>query len=141
MDSAKRVMSGTHGELWWDGEKVAETYKFQAKVNINREEVPMCGVMWTDSKIKSLSGKGSVGFYKVNSRVARKLADAVSKGQDPRGVLISKLNDPDAYGAERVSVKDVAFDDITLADWEAAVLGKVEAPFTFRGYDFLDMVA
>ena len=45
MESAKRVMSGTHGEIWLDGEQVAECYKFQAKVTLNKEDVPQCGVM------------------------------------------------------------------------------------------------
>ena len=141
MDSAKRAISGTFGELWYDGEKVAECYKFQAKVTLNKEDVPMCGVIWTDSKVKSVSGKGSMGLYKVNSRMARKIASDIADGKDPRGTLISKLNDPDAYGAERVSVQDVSMDDITLADWEAGVVGKVECPFTFRGFKFLDTIS
>ena len=28
IDSAKRVMSGTYGELWWDGELIEECDKF-----------------------------------------------------------------------------------------------------------------
>jgi len=141
MDSAKRAMSGTHGYLWLDGEIVAECYKFQAKVTLNKEDLPMCGVMWTDSKVKSISGKGSMGLYKVNSRMAALVGDKIRVGQDPRFVLISNLNDPDSYGAERVAVKDVSFDDLTLADWDAAVSGKVECPFTFRDFEFLDMTA
>lgn len=140
MDSEKRVMSGRHGELWLDGEQVAEVFKFQAKVTSNKEDVPMCGVMWTGSKVKSISGKGSVGFYKVNSRMARLIGDAIRAGKDPRFTIISKLNDPDAYGAERVAVKNVSFDDLTLADWEASSFGKVESPFTFGDFEFLDLV-
>lgn len=141
MDSAKRVMSGTKAELWLDDEFLAECHKFQAKVTANKEDVPMCGIMWTDSKIKSIAGKGSMGIYKVNSRMARIVGEKIRNGQDPRFVVISKLDDPDAYGAERVAVKDVSFDDLTLADWEAGVFGKVECPFTFRDYEFIDMVS
>ncbi|HHY52656.1 MAG TPA: phage tail tube protein [Clostridiales bacterium] len=138
MDSTKRVMSGTWGELWLDGELVAECYKFQAKVTLNKEEIPQCGVMWTDYKVKSMSGKGSVGLYKVNSRMANKIGNDIRQGKDPRFTIISKLDDPDAYGAERVAIKNVSFDDLTLADWEAAVFGKVECPFTFGDYEYLD---
>ena len=35
-------------------------------------------------------------------------------------------------------MKGVSFDDLTLADWEAAKLGTIEAPFTFEDYDLLD---
>lgn len=140
MDSTKRVMSGTWGELWLDGDLVAECYKFQAKVTLNKEDVPQCGVMWTDSKVKSMSGKGSVGLYKVSSRMAKLIGEQIRVGKDPRFTIISKLADPDAFGAERVCVKNVSFDDLTLADWEAAVFGKVECPFTFGDYEYLDRV-
>ena len=58
MDSVKRVMSGTWGQIWLDGELVGECYGFQAKIALNKEEVPQCGVMWTDSKVKSMKGTG-----------------------------------------------------------------------------------
>ena len=140
MDSAKRVASGTFGELWYDGEKVSEVFKFQAKAAINKEEVPMCGEMWIDTKVKNVKGTGSMGLYKVNSRMAIKIANAISEGKDVRGTIIGKIDDPDAYGAERVAVNNVSMDDLTLADWEAGVLGKVETPFTFRGFKYLDMI-
>ena len=43
MDSAKRVISGTWGEVWIDGELVAECTACQAKYTYNKETVPMCG--------------------------------------------------------------------------------------------------
>lgn len=139
MEKASRIMSGTWGELWLDDELVAEVYKFQAKAALNKEEVPQCGELWTDSKVKSVSGKGSMGLYKANSRMAKKIGQAILDGKDLRFTAITKLSDPDAAGTERVSVKNISFDDLTLADWEAAVIGKVECPFTFRKYKFLDM--
>lgn len=140
MDSARRVMSGTFGELWYDGEKVSEAYKYQAKANLNKEDIPMCGEIWTDSKVKSVSGKGSMGLYKANSRMIRKIGEEINAGRDPRFTFISKLDDPDAYGAERIAIYDVSMDDVTLADWEAAAVGKVECPFTFRRFKLLDAV-
>lgn len=140
MDSAKRIMNGTNGELWLDGEYVAEVYKFQAKISFNKEAVKLCGKMMEDSKVTGGKGTGSVGLYKVNSRLPKLIAAKFKAKQDPRFTIISKLDDPDAYGAERVSVTSVSFDDLTLADWEAGVNGKIEAPFTFTDYDYLDAV-
>lgn len=54
--------------------------------------------------------------------------------------LISKLADPDAYGAERVSITGVQMDDLTLFDWEAQKPLETEAPFTFTGYEYLDQI-
>lgn len=141
MDNASRVMSGTHGELWLDGEKCAEILGFQAKVTKNKEDVAMCGHHLVDKKVMSASGTGSVRFHKVNSRMAIAFSDAIKNGQDKRVKIISNLDDPDAYGAERVVVYDASFDDLTLADWEANAKGQIECPFTFTSWDYLDLVS
>lgn len=138
--TGNRVMSGTWGEVWLDNEYVAEVRSFQAKVNFNKDDINFCGQLATDSKIISTKGTGSVGMHKVSSRMANKIGNNIKKGIDTRVTIISKLSDPDAFGAERVVVRNVAFDDLTLADWEVAVNGKVEVPFTFTEFEFLDQV-
>lgn len=140
MDSAKRVMSGTWGEVWLDNDYVGECYGLQAKVSFNKEDVLMCGQMAVDKKVKNISCTGSMRMHKVSSRMANAIGGAIRNGRDLRFTVISKLNDPDSYGAERVVLKNVSFDDLTLADWEVAANGKVEAPFTFTDYEFLDIV-
>jgi len=140
MDSAKRIMNGTWGEVWLDGEYVAECYGLQAKVSFNKETVNLCGRMAEDKKITSISCTGSLRMHKVNSRMALAIGDRIKRGEDVRFTIISKLADPDAYGAERVVLRNVSFDDLTLADWEVARNGSIEAPFTFTDYEFLDTV-
>lgn len=140
MDSAKRVMSGTWGEVWLDNSYVGECYGMQAKVSFNKEDVQICGRMATDKKVSSISCTGSLRMHKVSSRMANAIGSSIRNGKDLRFVVISKLNDPDAYGAERVVLKNVSFDDLTLADWEVATNGKIEAPFTFTDYELLDAV-
>lgn len=135
-----RVIAGTFGEVWVDGELVAECYKCQAKVTVNKDDIKLCGQMAVDKKITRTAGTGSLGMYKVNSRMAKLVGEKIKQGHDPRFKVISKLDDPDAYGAERVVLKGVSMDDLTLADWEAGVAGKVEAPFTFTDYEFLDEI-
>jgi len=141
MDSAKRVMCGTWGEVWLEGELVSEAYGIQAKVSMNKEDVAICGQMAKDKKTTSTSMTGSLKLHKVNSRMANLIGDYIKAGQDPRFTVISKLDDPDAYGAERVALYNVSFDDLMLADWEAATNGKVEAPFTFTSFEYLDSVS
>ena len=140
MDSAKRVMSGTWGEVWLDSDYMAETYGFQAKVSFNKTDVAMCRHMATDSKVTSVKMTGSLRMHKVNSRMAIKIGEEIRNGKDLRFTIISKLADPDAYGAERIVLKNVSMDDLTLADWEAGANGSIEAPFTFTDYEFLDKV-
>ena len=140
MDRASRVMSGTWGEVWLDGDKVSEAYGIQAKVAFDKEDIPMCRQMGTDVKVTGYKGTGSLRLYKTTSRMALAIGENIRNGKDVRFTIISKLKDPDAYGAERVAIRNVSFDDLTLADWEAKTTGKVEAPFTFTDYEFLDVV-
>ncbi len=42
--------------FWWDGEKIAECYKFESKYTKNKEEVTLCGQFITDSKVTSAKG-------------------------------------------------------------------------------------
>lgn len=139
-DSAKRVMSGTWGEVWLDNEYVAEAYKFSAKISYNKQAIARCGQMANDQKVTSYSGTGSIGMHKINSRMGRLMGDKIRDGQDVRFTIIAKLDDPDAYGSERIRIENVSFDDLTLADWESDVPGKIESPFTFTDYEYLDAV-
>ena len=140
MDSAKRVISGTWGEVWLDGDKVSECYGLQAKVSFNKEDIALCGQMASDKKVTSIECTGSLRMHKVTSRMALALGENIRNGKDVRFTIVSKLKDPDAYGAERVVLSNVSFDDLTLADWEAKSVGKVECPFTFTDYEFLDEI-
>lgn len=140
-DSAKRVMSGTWGEVWLDNEYVAEVYSFSAKISYSKQQIARCGQMANDQKVTGYSGSGSIGMHKINSRMIQLMGDKIRDGKDVRFTIIAKLDDPDAYGAERVRVSNVSFDDLTLADWQADTPGKVEAPFTFTDYDYLDSVS
>ena len=137
----KRIMNGTFGELWLDSEYVGEVYKAQAKVEFTKEEIKQCGTFFADNKVVGCKGTGSLTMHKVNSRMAKKIGTMVKNKKDARFTIISKLDDPDAYGAERVSLTGVQFDDLTLFDWEAQKPLETETPFTFTDYNYLDQVA
>lgn len=137
---AKRICSGTFGEVWVDDDLFAECYKAQAKVELSKEEIKQCGTWFTDSKIVGCKGTGSLTLYKVNTRLANKISDMINRKQDVRFTVISKLADPDSYGAERVALYGVSMDDLTLFDWEAQKPAESEHPFTFTSYKYLDQI-
>ncbi len=139
MDSTKRVISGTWGEVWVDGYRIAECDGFQAKYSHDSEDVALCGQMASDRKITGTKGTGSMSLYKVYSRFSE-YVDAILQGRDTRATVISKLADPDAYGHERIALYNVSFDSMTLADWKAKSVGKVEIPFIFTRHEYLDRI-
>lgn len=135
----RRVMSGTFGQVWVNGELWAELDGFQAKYSYNKEEVQMCGSMVTGTKITSVKGTGSISVKKVYTRNHTR-ADSVVNGVDERAVIVAKLDDPDAFGAERVALYDVSFDDETIMDFAAGSTAKTSFPFTFGRREWLDTV-
>jgi len=78
----KNQVSGTWGQVWWDGELIFEIDSFEAKVTTKREEV-LIG-MDEDSKIVGLKGEGSMKVKKVYSRGKRKMLEAWKKGEGSR---------------------------------------------------------
>lgn len=137
--AANRVMSGTWGELWVNNELWAELSAFQAKFSYNKTEVNMCGAMAVDSKVTSVKGTGSITVAKVYTRNID-AADSLLEGHDVRATIVAKLADPDAYGAERVALYNVSFDDETIMDFAHGQLGKITIPFTFTKREWLDVV-
>lgn len=140
MFDAKRVINGTFGWIYLDGKILAECYKCQAKTEITREEVQFCGSLVPGQKLTKLSNSGTIGLHKVNSQMARMYAEDIKQGKDHKCTIISNLEDPDAIGKEKVAFSGCKFNDLTHADWEAGVLGKVEYTFTFEDYEYIDMI-
>lgn len=137
---AKRVINGTYGQVWLNDVEVMETYGLQAKVEKKKEELSICGKPGTETKMIGFTGKGTLKIRKVSSRMGQLLTEGLRKGMDVRFQVISKLADPDSFGAERILLRNVSFDDLTLADWEAAKAGAVDVPFTFSDFEYLDTI-
>lgn len=139
IESASRVMSGTWGQIWVDGELWAEISAFQAKLSYTKEDQQFAGQMAVDTKITNVKGTGSVTIKKVYTRTGGN-SDAVMQGIDVRHTIIGKLADPSAYGAERVALKNVSFDEDTLMDFRVGSTQEISLPFTFTEREWLDRV-
>ncbi|MBR8659567.1 MULTISPECIES: phage tail tube protein [Brevibacillus] len=137
----RKVINGTYGRVWVDGELWAEVDSFEAKVTINYEDVNFAGEAATYKKAVGWTGEGSMTIKKVYSRVQQKLADAVRKGEYPRFEIVGKLADPDAHGAERVALYDVTIGEFFLLKYEQKTLGSEEVPFAFSDYNMLDTIS
>lgn len=141
--NVEQIMNGTFGEVWLDGDKVSECFGLEAKVEFEKEEIPICGNMGTDTKLMAYKGTGSMKLYKVNSRMVIKISNKIKNGENPRFQVLSAIrpNRPNKSGnAERILVKDTCFDDLTLASWEAKAKGEVECPFTFTDWEPIDVI-
>lgn len=136
----KRVINGTWGTVWIDGSLVAEAKGLQAKVTLEKADIDRCGTLAKGSKVTGLECQGTLTLHKVTSRFIKLLSDDIKRGRQRPVTIISKLDDPDAYGAERVIIKDAVFAELTLVDWEAKKNGEESIPFTFTDWDYLDII-
>lgn len=137
----ERTINGTYGDAWIDDYYAAETTALQAKVSIEKTEVNQTGTLIKGYKITGLDCKGTIKLNKVTSYFINKLSENTKNGKATTCTIISKLADPDAYGAERVKLTGCTFDELTLVDWEAKKLGEESIPFTFTGWELLDTIS
>ena len=138
--TAPRVMNGKWCMVYLNGEPVWETDSYEAKVKIEREDVDFVMQMAKDSKMTGLTGEWSMKIKKVFSRGAQLLANSIKKGQDVRIQIISKLDDPDAYGSERLVVENAWFNELTLQKFENAKMVDEEYSGGFTDFYFPDIV-
>lgn len=131
--TGNRVLNGTFGTVWLDGEEVFEVESFEAKIMFNREPVTMAGNLDEDSKVTGQSGEGNLVIKRVFSRGLRKFLEMTKTGQDVRSQFIGKLKDPDTINGqgERVSIDNVWFNEFTLMKFEMASKIEGEYPFGF----------
>ena len=106
----QQVMSGTQGELWIDGQYMAEVTAFKAEMKLLKEEVNKVKTMSKQYKTVGWEGTGNVKLNHISSFFINKISDNIKAGRQTVCTIISKLDDPDSIGAERVVIRDATFD-------------------------------
>lgn len=137
--TASQVMSGTQGEVWIDGQYMAEVTGFKAEIKLLKEEVNQVKRMFKQYKVVGCEGTGNVKLNHVSSFFIQLMADNIKNARQTVCTIVVKLDDPDAVGAERISIADATFDKLTLMDWEAKKLTSDDYDFTFTDFDILDV--
>jgi len=135
-----RVMSGTYGSAILDGTPLPQVTKAEAKVTLDKEEVKQTGTRKKGYKIVGTDGKGSLTLNKIDSTMIELMSDDMKEGRTTEHVLLLGLDDPDAFGNERIQLEGVVFDELTLMDWESGKLGEESIPFTFTSWEVLEDV-
>lgn len=135
-----RVINGTYGSVWFDGDLLAEVDSFEANVTVQWEDVNIAGSPATHKKAVGWTGEGSMTIKHVNSRIQRKMADKVKQGVYPRFQIVGKVADPEALGSERVVLNDVTIDGFNLLKFEQKTVGSQDISFAFSDYDMVDMI-
>lgn len=139
-NKANRVINGTHGCVWVNGEKWLDLTSLELKVTLEYEDVYFAEDTGKHRKFMGWTGEGSIVLKKVYSRGATLLAEAVKTGKMPDVTITSKLADPASYGTERVTVSSVTFNEFLLTKIEQRALLEEELGFEFGNFDILEAI-
>ena len=137
----EKAINGTFGSLWIDDYFLAEVTGLEAKVSLEKTEVNQVGTLAKGYKITGMDCKGTIKLNKVTSYFINLLSANIQAGKTTSCTIISKLQDPDSDGAERIKLTGCTFDELTLANWEAKKLGEESVPFSFTGWELLDTIS
>ena len=136
----KQVINGREGELWIDGVKVAECTKCRASITFEANDIDISKHFMKDKKLDGASSDGELTLHKVTSMMTKKLDEYYRNRKMPSFTIISKLDDPDSLGAERVALYNCFINELILADWEVGKTGEESYKFTFTDYELLDTI-
>ena len=131
----EQIWLGTWGKVWVDGELLSEATAFRAEVTMSYEDVTRVQNMMTGHKLTSMAGEGEITLHKVDSFILNKVSAKAKRGILPDITIESSWDDPNSNGEQRIAVKHVKFEKMTLIDWEAGNIGEESYSFTFSDYD------
>ena len=135
-----RTLTGTSGNVWFNGQLVSTIKSIELKITGNFEEQNFCGDYGTYNVYTGWSGEGSMTWAKVDSVILKLLADAYKTGSMPEIKIITKLTDTITGKSERAAVSDIVITEFFLAKFESKSLLEEEIPIKFSNYEVLETI-
>ena len=136
----KQVINGTWGQVWFDGEYLAQILACKAEVEYKKTEVQQACERMTGQKITGLEAKGEIKLHHINSFVMKKEQEAIKRGQTATHTIIVNLDDPDSAGAERIALYNCVLDKMILTDFENNKMGEESYSFTFDSWEIMESI-
>lgn len=138
--NSNKIINGTFGNIWVNGELWGHCKSFEAKVAGEFEDVTFAEDLGMHKKYMGFTGEGTVVLHKMYSNGAKILGDAFKTGIMPDIKIVGKLADPASYGAERVEILEVTFDEFMLLKFANKEIQEEELPFKFADYNLIDVI-
>lgn len=133
-----QAINGTFGRIWLNGDLLANTKSFEAKIKNEYEDIFIPEQLTPDYKLIGQEISGTMTLTKIDSRILRLLANDLSKGITPDIKLIGKVDDPTVVGHERIEITGVIFDEFNLLKFEGKKTIDEELPFKANGFKVID---
>lgn len=126
-----RPIHGRFGKVIFNGAEVGECNKYEWTLENEKAEVRTFSNAMVQHKAGMTKGTGTLGGVVVDSNF-------IATGTKRFSLLLT-LEDPEAYGAERVELYNCMFDSVGRSV-EAGDVVTGDYPFTFDGYAFRDLI-
>lgn len=133
-----RVLRGTDGRVFFEGELMGNVKSFEAKVSVNKDSILANGDYGEKHIMNSYSIAGTFTGFKCNSYILKKYAEALKTGVMPELTVVGQNADRGAGTVERVAMYGVIPDEIMLTKFENGTIVEEEMPFTADDYKVLD---
>ena len=138
--NSNKVIRGTFGRAWVDGDLMANVKSVEAKANIDYEDLDINGDFGQKKRYMGYSIAGTMTLHKFDSYILKKYQAAIMSGDLPEMKIVASLADPQSDGTQRVALYDVHLDEITLLQFENKTVLEEEVPFTAGSFEFLDLI-
>ena len=138
--SHNKVIRGTFGRVWVNGELMANVKSFEAKATIDYEDLDINGDFGQKKRYMGYSIAGTMTLHKFDSAILKLYQSAIMTGELPEVKIVASLSDPQSDGTGRCALYDVHLDEITLNKFENKTVLEEEVPFTAGSFEMLDMI-
>lgn len=138
--NSSKTMNGTFGKLWVNNELKGNVKSFEAKLTLNYESVDVSNSLGENNRYMGYSISGTMTFHKCDSNFISMYHEGIISGVLPEINVVASLDDPSAWGAERVQLTGVTFDEIQLMKFEQKTLTEESVPFKATAYRLLQKV-
>lgn len=140
-DVVNKIIRGTFGRLWIDGELLANIKSFECKATMHYETVQVNNELCDQQRYLGYDVAGTMTLHKINTLMVNKVKAGMINGRMPAIKLVGALADVDSNGSERIEIYNVTFDEVTLMKFENATVGEEEVPYKAGGFKYLDTIA
>lgn len=123
------MLKGNDQKIYFDGELLATLTKAEAKINLDYEEVELCGQYGTEYEYTGYTIEGTITRKKTDSMVLKKVHTAIMNGNMPEFVITGvNLKSSDGRN-ESVTVQNAKLTEVALLNAEAKTVIEEEIPF------------
>ena len=92
--NSNKVIRGTSGRAWVDGDLMANVKSFEAKATIDYEDLDINGDFGQKKRYMGYSIAGTMTLHKFDSYILKKYQTAIMSGDLPEMKIVASLADP-----------------------------------------------